>query len=324
MKRIGAVILVTAVFSFGAMADTPASPSTAQELARKVITEFQTGNVVDLRSNAVTYIPILKDGLKASPDDPLIYFALASCEMGQTNEQQTAQEHMEKAFTLSHKDVGVGLMYALLLKANKQPMKAYELNKEMVALHPEVPQLKISLATVEMTIQKYDEAIAILDELQEIAPPNLPPDDKSMLLFMEGNCYLYKGDRAKAVRMLEQSIAISPKLSAAYSPLGEAYLKDGDLKNANKNLDKALAANPRFASALFYKGICAEKAGDNDQARKDFSDAYKYGKLRLGDNGEDYYFMFLVSRKLDKPDEAQSYRAEAEKLLFSYEAPWKK
>jgi len=324
MKRIGAVILVTTIFSFGAVADPAASPSTAQELARKVITEFQTGNAAELRSNGVTYIPVFKDGLKASPDDPLIYFALASCEMGQSNEQQTAQEHMEKAFILSHKDVHIGLMYALLLKMNKQPMKAYELNKEMVALHPEVPQLKIGLATMEMTIQKYDDAIAILDELQRIAPPNLAPDDKSVLLFMEGNCYLYKGDRAKAIQMLEQSVAISPRLAAVYSPLGEAYLKDGDLDNANKNLDKALAANPRFASALFYKGICAEKAGDNEQARKDFSDAYKYGKLRLADNGEDYYFMFLVSRMLDKSDEARNYKAEAEKLLFSYEAPWKK
>jgi len=140
---------------------------------------------------------------------------------------------------------------------------------------------------------------------------------------MLGTCQLYKGNHTKAIKSLERSLSIDPRMTTDLMLLGEAYLKSGDLVKANTNLDQALARSPKITSALFYKGICAEKANDTATARKCFENAYTYQKLRLADNGEDYYLMFQICQKLSKDKEAESNKSEAAKLLFTYEAPWK-
>ena len=323
MKQLALVLVILTSCYRSWATDTPPHQPTPQELARQIITAFQTGRGSQIKSNVTAYVVILEKGSKDYPNDPLIHFALATCYMGQDDKQQAAQDNMEKAFTLSQKDVGIGSMYALVLKMNKQPVKAYELDKEMVALHPDSPQLQIQLATLEMTIQKYDEAITVLAALQQKAPANLPAKDKSALLFMQGSCYLYMGNHAKAIETLERGLSIAPNMAMDLTVLGEAYLKIGDLEQAGRNLDKALAINPKIPSALYYKGICLEKTGNPGMARKEFQDAYAYGKQRLRDNGEDYYLMFMITQRLSKSEEGKTYKAEAERLAFLYEAPWK-
>jgi len=322
MKQI-ILVLAALTSCFGSLAaDTLIGQPTPQELARQVITAFQTGRSDQIKPNLTADVSILEKGSKDFPDDPLIHFALATCYMGQDN-KQAALKSMETAYTLSKKDAGIGLMYALALKMNKQPLKAYELDKEMVALHPSVPQLQIQLATIDMTIQKYDEAITILEALMQKAPANLAAQDKSVLLFMLGTCYLYKGNYAKAIETLESGLSLMPGMAMDLTVLGEAYLKNGDLKKAGVALDKALAINPQIPSALYYKGIYFEKIGNPEMAQKSFQDGYTNGKRYLQDNGEDYYLIFLISQKISKSEEGKNYKAEAERLFFSYEAPWK-
>jgi tetratricopeptide (TPR) repeat protein len=214
------------------------------------------------------------------------------------------------------------MLYALALKMNKQPLKAYELDQEMVTLHPEVIRLQINLAAMDMTIQKYDEAAAILEALQQKEPANLAEQDKGSLLYMLGTCYLYQGHQDQAIAALEKARSIMP-YPVYLSVLGEAYLKNGNLESAGAVLDKALAKNPRIPAVLYYRGICHEKTGNAEMAQKDFQDAYTYGKQRLDDNGSNYYLMFLACQKLSKDEEGKTYKAEAETLLFTYEAPWK-
>lgn len=303
-------------------ADAPTNSPAPQELARQVITAYQSGQSGQLRATLPADVPIFEKGLKDFPNDPLIHFALAICYLGQ-DQHEAAITNLEAAYKTSNKNAGIGIMYALALKMNKQPLKAYKLDHEMVALHPDIPQLQISLAVLDMTIQKYDEAIAIIEALQQKAPTNLPAQDRSVLFMMQGTCYLYKGEYSRAIGALEKSEAIMPDMAVDLTVLGEAYLKDGDLKKAGETLDKALAINPRIPSALYYKGIYYEKTNHPELAQKNFQDAYTYGKQRLNDNGEDYYLMFLTSEKLGKTDEGTTYKAEAANLSFTYEAPWK-
>jgi Tfp pilus assembly protein PilF len=105
--------------------------------------------------------------------------------------------------------------------------------------------------------------------------------------------------------------------------LGEAYLKTGETEKAGIALDKALAINPNYPKALYYKGIYFEKTGNSEEAQKSFQDGYTNGKRYLTNNGEDYYLMFLICQKISKSDEGKNYKAEAKKLLFTYDAPWK-
>ncbi len=295
LKNIITVFLALTSY-FGILAaDTPKDQPTPQELARQIVSAFQTGRGTDIRPKLAADIPILEKSLKTFPDDS----------------------------ALSQKDVSVGCLYALALKANKQPLKAYELSKEMVKLHPDAPQLQILLATIDVTIQKYQEAITILETLERKAPANLRAEDKSALRFMAGTCFLYRGNHTKAIDILESALASTPKMAPTLTVLGEAYLKTGDLEKASVALDKALAINRGYPKALYYKGIYFEKTGNPEMAKKSFQDGYDNGKRYLGDNGEDYYLMFLICEKIAKNEEGNNYKTEAWRLLFSYEAPWK-
>ncbi len=324
MKQILWVLTVL-ISSVGiSIADTPPETSTPHELAQRIITLLQSGQGAQIKSEIPDDISILEKGTKESPDDPLIYFALGGCYMAQEN-VEAAVSNMEKAYNLSQKNVAIGLMYALVLKIDKQPEQAYKVDKELSLLHPDVLQVQSALVSLDLTIQKYDEASTMLDALLQL-PANQPAMNQGLLLFMKGTCYLYQGDRTKAIETLEKAHSLAPSLVVIYMPLSEAYLKNGDLTNAEVTLDKIMTANPTIPSVLYDKGIYYEKTGKADLAMKSFQDAYTNGKQRLqigSDNGGDLYLMYLVCKKLSKPDEAASYKSEAEKLLYTYEAPWK-
>jgi len=290
------------------------------DLARQIIVGFNSGQRVAVMQ--ATNVSILQKAAKDYPDDSSIHYALGICYMAQTNGAASVAS-MEKAYATSKKDPQIGLMYGLVLKMNKESLKAYKLDKEIAAARPEIPQLQVSLATLEMTIQKYDEATAILESLQNKAPPNLTPADKGILLMMLGTCYLHKGDHAEAIKTLEDANSLTPNAAVLLVTMGEAYLKAGQLEKGREFLDKALAINPRIPSALFYKGICFESSGSPNLAKGCYQNSYTFGKERLGDNGEDYYLMAQVCRKLSKEVEAEHYSRQAAELLYTSEAPWK-
>jgi tetratricopeptide (TPR) repeat protein len=316
-------VFVGLISCFGGLAtDTPPDHATPQELARQLIVAFHTGRRSQISANVQSDTSILENASKDFPNESSIYFALAICYMEQ-NDKPAGLKTIERAYELSPKDVEIGMLYVLALKVNKQPLKAYEQAKAMAALRPDVPQLQIQLATLEVTIQKYDEAISILEALQKKAPANLAGQDKSALLFMLGTCYLYSGDHAKAIDTLENALVYTPKMAPALAILGEAYLKNGETERAAGALDKALAINPRYPEALYYKGIYFEKVGKPEMAKESFQDGYANGKKYLGDNGGDYYLMFLLSQKVSESGDGNDYKSEAARLLFSHEAPWK-
>lgn len=268
-----------------------------------------------------TDIPILEKAAKDGPDDPIVYYALAMCYIAQEN--KTAMlTNIEKAYALAPNDPGICIGYALALKMNKQVAKAFEIQRQLASAQPNSPGIQCGLATLEMTIQKYDDAIAVLETLLGKAPPNLAPADKSLLHAMLGACYHFKGQPSKSIPLLEESLTENPKLIIALAALGEAYLKSNNIEKAGPILDQALAVNSNYAKALYYKGCFLEKMGDAKAAHDAYQDTYTKGKAYLSDNGEDYYLMYLVCQKLSKADEAQKYKTEAADLLFTYEAPW--
>jgi tetratricopeptide (TPR) repeat protein len=230
---------------------------------------------------------------------------------------------IEKAYQLMPDDPQIGALYSLALKMDKQPANAIKVAKTIAKLHPDNAALQVQVATLEMTVQQYSDALAILEDLQAKAPENLDPKQRSVLLFMLGDCYFYSGNYAKATEVLNEAISLTPRMVTANALVGEVYLKIGNIDLASTNLDEALAANPRYPSALFYKGICLEKSGKADLAQEYYLKAYQNQKPRLDDNGEDYFLMSLICQKIGKPDEASQNKDQAAKLLYTYEAPWK-
>jgi tetratricopeptide (TPR) repeat protein len=300
-----------------------AQKQSPQELAREIAAAFDAGRAKSLMPNMKSNIAILSEAVETYPEDATIHFALGTCYMMQENKAM-ALRSLEKAYRYSNKNPQYGSAYALALKMNQQLDQAYRVSKELVEAHPQAPRLQIGLAVLDVTIQKYDEALSILDPLLRRAPKNLPGSDKATLLLMRGTCQLYKGQHQEAIRSLEESLSNFTNSAVIMNVLGHAYLKAGRVEQAQVMFDKTLKINPRIPSALFYRGLGYERAGQAAAAKKCFEDSYAFGKQRLDDNGENTYLMVMVCEKLSRPDEAAKYRKEAADLMFTYDAPWQK
>jgi tetratricopeptide (TPR) repeat protein len=297
-------------------------PLTPPELAQQIIQEIQNGQAARFTPATVaTNLTILRNALAVYPRDPAIPFALANCYLVQSNAPAGLQ-CLAQAYALAPKDLFYGLTYVVALKNNRQLLQADNVAKQLAVAHPEAPQLQIMIATLDQTIQKYDDAIKVLLPLMTKMPANSSPQDKGALLFLLGNCYLHLGKTAEAVKALEGANLIYPHAATILCGVAEATLKNGEVARARDYLDQALAINPRIPAALFYKGILLERAGAPDKARQYFQACYTVSKQSLPDNGEDYFRMSEVCAKLNKLDESRQYRAEAAKLLYTADAPW--
>lgn len=175
LVAILALIIPTLSFRISA-AEVSADSPTPQELAGHVITALRTGKINEVKSHLLADLEVLNKGAKDFPKDPLVHFALAICYMTQGNIAATIP-NMKIAYDNSNKNIAIGTMYALALKMDKQPLKAYELDKEILKLHPGVPQLQMSMAAMDMTIQKYDEASSIIRDIQREARGKLAEAD---------------------------------------------------------------------------------------------------------------------------------------------------
>ena len=325
MKQIVLALIFSSACLGSVAADAPASQQSPQKVAAQVIASFNAHRPAQIKSKAAADRAILEKGAKDFPNDAHIFLALAYCSITQ-NDKVGYLKNLEKAHALAPKDAPIELSYVVALKMNKQPLKALGLLKELAGEYPNIAPVQYQLAQMDIIVQKYDDAIAIMEPILQKSPPILSDQDQSFYLYFLGKCYLYKGERDKAIDSLKHAVALTPLLDVAFCVLGEAYLKNDDPGEAGPALDQALALNPRSPAALYYKGIVLEKSGKADLAHASYQSAYANLKSQLdanGENGEDYYLMFLICQKLSRSDEAAKNKAEAATLLYTFEAPWK-
>jgi tetratricopeptide (TPR) repeat protein len=296
-------------------------PVTPPELAQQIIQAIQNGQAQFTPTRVATNLIILRNAQPVYPRDPAIPFALADCYLAQSNTPAGLQS-LAQAYALAPNNPLYGVTYCVALKNNKQLLQADNVAKQLAAAHPDSPQIQILLATLDQTIQKYDEAINVLRPLMTKMGADSSPQDKGALLFLLGNCYLHLGKTVEAVKALEAANVLYPHAAAILCGLAEATLKNGEVAKARDYLDQAMAINPRIPAALYYKGILLERAGAPDKARQYFQACYQAGKESLPDNGEDYFRMAQVCAKLNRSDESHRYQAEAAKLLYTADAPW--
>ena len=271
-KNIAVLMLLLTGLLTG-RADEPA----ARELARQLVDAFNSPQAtLPDPATAATNMVILQKAIGETPADPALHFALATCYLAQKN-NAAAFASLDKACVLSQYNPRMGMVYALLLKRNREPLKARAVFAQMVAAHPELPPLGIALASLDLTVQKYAEAAALIQNVRDHAPADLAENDQAALLYMLGTCRLYQGDPAGAIELLQQAVRHMPKSVVMLAMLGEAHLKAGDLSAAKNDLDQGLAINPQYSAALYYQGVWREREGSRELATALFQAAYDNG-----------------------------------------------
>lgn len=121
--------------------------------------------------------------------------------------------------------------------------------------------IRTNLAIRLLELRRYDEGIAVLDELQRINPEW--PDVAHNL----GLLYLGKGDTAAATRAFEQAAGRPSARAATFLNLGYLYDRGGRREAAVQTYLRAVQLAPRAPDAWYNLGVIALETGQLENAR---------------------------------------------------------
>jgi tetratricopeptide (TPR) repeat protein len=139
-----------------------------------------------------------------------------------------------------------------------------------------VAQGKECLAQVYLKKGKYDDALKLAKEVEQLAP------DRSFVHVIKGDALYAKNKKSEA--KLEYEKATKKKTSApyqeavAYNRLGRLQDAAGKKKEAQQLFDKAVSIDPYYVEVTTNKGLSYESEGNWDQALKTYRQALEMDK----------------------------------------------
>lgn len=193
----------------------------------------------------------------------------------------------------------VALDYVLL----KDLSSAERYLRQALAMHPQDPEMRYSMARVLYEENKFDLAVAEFKELLRLDPGNLKAQD-NLGLALEGKGEMQAAAAAyrKAIEMesaaqphseqpyinlgallnklndangalppLLRAAEIAPRSAKAHLELGRAYVSLDRLEDAQRELEESARLQPEEGAAHYLLGRVYRRLGNNDQAAKEFA-----------------------------------------------------
>lgn len=231
----------------------------------------------------------------------------------------------------------LGITYEKLKKL-EDAERAY---KKAIDLAPEEVDANYNLGLVYMDMQNYEDAIdnfeRVLDvdnedsntyfniglsyfKLKQYAAAQyyfertveINPEDIYAHFYL-GNILKDNGEKDLAVEKFNRVLEISPDYSWAYFNLAVIDYENGDFESAEQNLQKTLSLNPKDLEAykVYAKLLC--KTYKDEQALE----VALQGLDVCGDNGDMYYILAQIYKRLDNFDE---YKNSMELALKHYQS----
>lgn len=176
--------------------------------------------------------------------------------------------------------------------------------RRAIQLNPSVPQTYFNLALVDLSENRYPDAIPNLQTFVRLDPENA---EGHLLL---GRSLHNMNQTGPAIEQFKKALAIAPKLPLAHYHLGYAYQSQGDLNGALDEFKKETAANPRFYDAYWLAGNIELGKGDLAAAGDFFARGVKV-------NPQPYQAHYGLGRVLAAQKNFPQAEAELKKALES-------
>ncbi len=236
--------------------------------------------------------------LEAEPGDEWAKEVLARAEEMRDKAITSVEAEVKEFDAALNGELGRELRYDELLKESRERGKKYDLHgaleclQEAVELIPSRPEAKWGLATTLHHMERYEEALAVYEELTAAFPDNLRFQfEKGLVLLKLERVQEGLETVARLMEVSEDFYGFLPQMAGFYRRLGQhasalaaydRYLKKfsadysawtqrgdclvemGDMVRATESYDKALAIKPDFEPALIHKSRTrqwAESAG---------------------------------------------------------------
>lgn len=126
--------------------------------------------------------------------------------------------------------------------------------------HPTSVNLKLYKAEIFIFENKFNEANAILNELNELEPNN------EEVYIQKANIYSKQDEHKKAINLLEMAIDLTDEPADVYSLIGMEYLFIDDFQNAKYNFMKCLEIDETDYSALYNIIYCFDFLEQTEEA----------------------------------------------------------
>jgi len=218
---------------------------------------YAEGVRLNLESKEEMAIPLLEAAVEMDPDFAMAHAKL-SVAYGNIEDLDKAELYARKAFERSDRLPPRERFYirGRYLSMNPETIGAsIDEYSRAVEMFPDHMAARHNLASQLMSLERYDEALPHLEELQKLGHRFAPSFQQLSL------AYAVKGDHDAAVEVLRGFVEDNPDNGAGYKHLAEALTRNGDYDGALAALERAyaLAANPMYLGDLWNVYALAER-----------------------------------------------------------------
>jgi len=188
-------------------------------------------STIGLVSNSYEWIDqSLTDALDSFPNNVFLIDQLAKSQHDHAREWILVKSNLDQ----QDKDTTEidQLIMELLNLSKENATSAINLKQDYWPAH-------YTLALVEWELGNFDQAIVLLENLQQKVPNDIG------VKFYLAIIYDQKGDTEKAIDLLSKTVDLAPTFSDGYWTLASIYQRLGQLSNARESLEKILEYDPQ-------------------------------------------------------------------------------
>lgn len=188
-------------------------------------------------------VEALAPALKDATDDPQL-LALAGQSYMQVRDFDKATSYLEKASNLAPKVAAIRTSLGLSRLGQGDQAKALSDLEAGATLDPKSVDGGIALVQAELSMKRFDRALAAAKKLVEQQPSNAQVHN------MLGGIYLAKGEVPAARAAFEQALKLQPTFFPAAANLAELDVRDKQMEAAKARFTTLLKTDPKHIGAM--------------------------------------------------------------------------
>lgn len=234
------------------------SPNNIAALEGAAQIEYQGGNQAA--------VPLLNRLLRLNPENQVAHAMLAVLEYRNGN-CASAAWHFEKAGELINSQRDALHAYATCLMKGKKPDQAEQVLERAVALHPDDPQERRLLASLQLMLHRPKAALETLRPVMEA------PDPNAETLSLASSAYEDAGDTPNAVSTLRQAILLDPRNVSLYLDFANMAFAHESFQVGIDVINEGLTLQPQAPQLYLARGVLFVQLAQYDKAEEDFEKA---------------------------------------------------
>lgn len=266
-----------------------------------------------------------RNAIAIDPSSAAAHYELGLVYNYQKNFQASFQA-FEVANKLEPNNYWYKLSYASFLENSGDKEKAIALFKELAEQNPNQLELKYELSKLLVGENRFDEGIAILNEIEQ----NIGVNEE--ISFLKQRIFLYQNDVEGAANEIEKLIAVYPDEIRYYGVLSDIYLSNGKDDQAFEVFKKMQEIDPDSYFVHFSMAEYHRSKGERNAYLEDMKKAFENPAMNIDDKVKyvlSYYqvdsrdeeakqegISLCKSITIGHPDNAKSYALLADFLYF--------